>query len=483
MDTVKKTNKIKLFLENFLIYGLGGIVSRIVPIIMLPIITRLLPDTSYYGLSDLSTTAISFASAFAVLGMYDAMYRLFFEKEDEMYKVQVCSTAFQFTIVSSIVITLVMIICKDFIAAFFFKDKKYSYLVYITAMATLVTATNNIVAAPTRMQNKRKTYLIAHTIGPILSYAIAIPLVLNECYIIALPLASLISAATIEISFYILNKRWFSIGLFDKKILKQLLTIGIPLLPNFLIYWVFNSSDKIMITSFINVGASGVYGVGAKLGHVSQLIYTAFAGGWQFFAFSTMKDKNQVESNSRIFEYLGIISFVASSFVFALSRPIFKIFFTIDYYEGYIVAPYLFLAPLMQMLFQVIASQFLVIKKTWPNMLILSSGAIINVILNLTLIPRIGIEGAAIATLIGYVCSDFICCLVLCKMKLMTISRKFCIAAALMGGFIILWRCILIENTIMSVITAFVFLGFSIYIYKTEIRYLIRTVKTGLKKK
>ena len=40
----------------------------------------------------------------------------------------------------------------------------------------------------------------------------------------------------------------------------------------------------------------------------SQMIYMAFAGGWQYFAFSTMKDKNQVESNSFIFEILGVIS-------------------------------------------------------------------------------------------------------------------------------------------------------------------------------
>jgi len=30
------------------------------------------------------------------------------------------------------------------------------------------------------------------------------------------------------------------------------------------------------------------------------LIYTAFAGGWQYFAFSTMKEDDQVQSNSNI---------------------------------------------------------------------------------------------------------------------------------------------------------------------------------------
>ena len=65
--------KLKLFLENFLIYGFGGIISKVIPLIMVPIVTRLMPDTSYYGISDMAGTVVSFANAIAVMGMYDAM--------------------------------------------------------------------------------------------------------------------------------------------------------------------------------------------------------------------------------------------------------------------------------------------------------------------------------------------------------------------------------------------------------------------------
>ena len=385
--------KLKLFIENFLVYGLGGIISKLIPLIMVPIVTRLLPDTSYYGLNDLSHTAIQFGSALAIMGMYDAMYRLFFEKNDEEFKKDVCSTAFIFTMCTSILIFGVMLVLKNYIAQWFFNDKRYAYLVYISAVATLVGATNSIVSAPTRMQNKRVVFLVTNTLTPILSYAVAIPMIMKGYYVIALPLAGVISGASMELTFAILNHRWFSFRRYNPKILKQLLIIAIPLLPNFLIYWVFNSSDKVMITNIIGVSAAGIYAVGSKLGHVSQLIYTAFAGGWQFFAFSTMKEEGQVRSNSIVFECLGIISFIATGFMCALSYGIFKVLFTELYLPGYIIAPYLFLAPLLQMLYQVIANQFLVIKKTWPSMLILSCGAILNIFLNLFLIRIIGIEG------------------------------------------------------------------------------------------
>lgn len=467
-------NKFRLFIENFLVYGLGGIISKVIPLIMVPIVTRLMPDTTYYGISDLSNTVVSFGSAIAIMGMYDAMYRMFFEKDDDDFKKNVCSTALLFTLSTSLVVFVIMLLAKDIIAQYFFSDQQYANVGYLSAMATLVGATNSIISAPTRMQNKRKVFLITNTVSPMLSYAISIPMLLAGYYVIALPLAAVVSGVIMEVAFGIMNKKWFDFRRFDSKLLKQLLIIAVPLLPNFLIYWIFNSSDKVMITNMVGIGAAGVYSVASKLGHASQLIYTAFAGGWQFFAFSTMKEDNQVKSNSIIFEYLGIISFIATSFVCAWSYLIFKFLFTDQYWSGYISAPYLFLSPLLQMLFQVASNQFLVVKKTWPNMLILSSGAILNIILNYTLIPILGIEGASIATLMGYIVSDIICVVVLLRIELMIISKRFVLASVLMLCFILVWRILFVDNIIVGMIGACVFSCLCIWLYRKDIKKLLQ---------
>ena len=480
-DDNQSVSKARLFIENFLIYGVGGVINKIVPLIMVPIITRLMPDSTYFGISDMANTVNSFAVAIAVIGMYDAMYRMFFEKNDEDYKKTVCSTTLTFTLGMSILVFLLMVIFNKPIAAFFLKDKSLSYVIYICAIATLVGATNNIISAPTRMQNKRKVFLITNTVSPILSYSVSIPLLLTGHYIIALPIAGVISGITMETAFYIMNRKWFQLKRFNKDILKQLLVIAIPLFPNFLIYWVFNSSDKLMITHLIDVGAEGIYSVGSKLGHASQLIYTAFAGGWQYFAFSTMKENNQVESNSRIFEYLGVISFISTAFICAWSYWIYEILFEGEYVSGFIIAPYLFLAPLLQMLFQVACNQFLVIKKTWPNMFILLGGAAINVALNLILIPKIGIEGASIATLLGYVVSDIVAVIVLIKMKLMVVSGRFLILAALMGGFFALWRLTASMNGFIGTVYALGFTVICCLLYKKEVQIVISKLKNRKK--
>lgn len=475
-------NKLKLFVDNFIIYGMGGIISKMIPLIMVPIITRLMPSTGYYGIADLSNTLVQFGSAIAIMGMYDAMYRMFFEKEEPFFKKKVCSTALSFTMITSTIVFIIMILFKEKIANLFFSNQQYAFVVYLSAIATLVGSTNSIISAPTRMENKRKVFLVTNTISPLLSYSISIPLLLAGHYIIALPLSAILSGITIEIIFGALNRKWFSFRFFDANVLKQLLKIAIPLLPNFLIYWIFNSCDRIMITNIIGIEYAGIYSVSSKFGHVSQLIYIGFAGGWQYFAFSTMKDENQVRNNSLVFEYLGVISYITTSFVCACCYVFYLIIVPKDYLAGYVAAPYLFLSPLLQMLFQIAANQFLVIKKTWPNMFILAVGAMLNVLINKSMIPLIGIEGAAIATLIGYSTSVAIACCVLIRMRLIVLSSRFLMTSGVFLVLLLLWRLTYSQNTFVGLLFAFSFLLACTYFYKNEIKYLREVFKEHVNK-
>ena len=470
-------NKFKLFVENFIIYGIGGIVSKIVPFVMIPIITWIMPETEYFGISDMTGTLRSFASAIALMGMYDALFRLFFEKDNDEYKKRICSTALVFNMLTSICVFIMMVLASKSLARLFFHNIKYSYMVYIAAMGVLVGATNAIISAPTRMMNKRKVFLITNAISPILAYSIAIPMLMKGYYVVAMPIAAVISGLVMEISFWVLNREWFCLSKFDVKLLKQLLVLAVPLLPNFIIYWIFDSCDRIMITNLLGIGFEGVYAVGAKLGLASQLINTAFAGGWQFFVFSTMREKDQREYNSKIYELLGVVSFIATALVCVISYKLLDILFPEKYLEAYTVAPYLFLAPLLLILYQTGHSQFLVIKKTWPGVFILSSGAIVNIILNNVLITRIGIEGAAIATLLGYVVTCLVDLAVLTKCRLMKVSYRFLIVAVLMFVYFIGWRYGFHHRIIIGLIAWAVYTIISLFIYREDFLKIIRHIR------
>lgn len=462
-------NRLKLFLSNFFVYGIGGVIGKIIPLIMLPIITRLMPDTTYFGLNDISVMIVSFATYLGIMGMYDAMFRLFFDQEDDEYKKRICSSTLAFTLFTSVIIFVVMLMLRKSLSQLFFSSVEYENLLMLSAVSALIGTTNSIVSAPTRFLNKRKIFLITNTLSPLISYGISIPLLLRGWYIIALPLASVASVLFVEIIFWGLNKEWFSLKKVDVKLIKQMLIIALPLVPNFLIYWIFNSADRLMIAKMLGNNYTGIYAIGGKLGNVSQLIYTAFAGGWQYFAFSTMKDEDQVQLNSHVFEYLFAITVVASIFMMTFSELIFKLFFVGDYVQGAVIAPYLFTAPLLLMLYQTGCNQFLIIKKTWPNLCILSFGAIANVILNYVLIPRVGIEGAAIATLIGYIVAVLICVLALLRFKLFVVTKRLITLSVLFLLYFVIWRWKLYDFLPLSICVACIAVAVICILYRRDI--------------
>lgn len=436
-------SRARLLIENMLVYGLGSMLAKLVPLVMLPVVTRLMPGTSYFGLSDLSNTLVSFAQAFAVMGMYDAMFRMFFERDDLDYKKTVCSSAILFVTGCSLIIALGMLLFENAIARAFFGGAEFSSLVVVSAASTFLGGNNNIIQCPTRMQNQRSRFIVMNLVTAVLSYSIAVPLLLAGEYLLALPLSAALASATSLLVFFIMNREWFSFKYFDIKVLVSMLKIGVPLMPTFLFYWIFNSADRLMIVNMLGSDASGVYAVAAKVGQISQLIYTAFAQGWQYFAFSTMHDDDQIEMTSRIYEYLATVSFLATGLLVALIKPLFSALFPGDYAEGVASVPYLFLAPLLLMLYQVAINQLLVLKKTWPSLFLLAGGAGLNVVLNLILIPILGIEGASVATLAGYVLTNASALIVLSMMGQLAMSKRFYISVGVFAVFFLIWRFIL----------------------------------------
>lgn len=474
---MREINKLKLFIDNILVYGIGTIIQMLIPFAMIPVVTRLIPDTGYYGAYELSTTCITYGSYFALFGMYDAMYRLFFEDEGDEYRKNICHTTLSFTRITSLAMLAVTLLANRVIAGGILGDGKYGVIVCIAGFSIFANICNIMMAGPSRMQNKRGEYVAINTLTPILLYSVAIPLILGGHYMVALPLGTLVSYAVPALIFWFINKDWFYKGHFDRGYFVQMLRLALPLVPGIAAYWLFASCDRVMISRLLGIGEAGVYSIGSKLGQASQLIYAAFNAGWQYFAFSTMKERGQVQSNSMLFEYMCAISLCCSMFVFALCKPIYQLLFVGDYVRGYIVSPYLFLSPLVMLLLQVATNQLMVVKRTSPNVLVLGVGAVVDVALNLVLIPRLGIEGAAIATLSAYVVSLVVCVMVLAAMGLMVVNVRLVAMVLLMCAYVLQWRFLTLDAWWLCLLAAIACCGVALLMYRRDVTVLLSRLR------
>jgi len=319
------------------------------------------------------------------------------------------------------------------------------------------------------MLNKRRIYVISGLLQSLGYYLFAILLIKLGFSYYGLIYANIFTTVALFVFFWFQNKSFFLNGKYDKTIAKELFKIGLPLVPGFLIYWIYNSTDRIMITNMLGTSQLGIYSIGARVAQVSQLIYSAFAGGWQYFAFSTMKDEDQVDLVSRVFEYLGIISFVAFLAIAPFNNLIFSLLFKGDYVKGSTVFPYLFLSPLLLMLFQTAANQFLVIKKSYLATISLAVGAGINVLLNYLLIPRLEIVGASISTLIGYMISVVMVAIINQKMGLLNVKFRFVLSSLLVALDFVIMQLQLGNMYLVN----FFMIIFIVFMYKKDLKDIL----------
>ena len=462
-------SRAKLFIENFIAYGFINVLNKIVPLLLLPVVTRLLPDTSAFGIFDMFSVIVGFATPLAILGLYDAMFREYFEKDDQQYKYDVTTTTQRIILASSTVLTIILILFNSLFSKLFFGTQEHKDIIVYSAIAVIFSANLTPIQAPTRMLNRRKVFVISGLVGSVGNYLIAILLISLGYSYYALIYASIFINIIMVLFFWIQNKQFFLRGKFDKKIAKELFKIGLPLVPTFVIYWVYNSMDRIMITNFLGTSELGIYAIGSKVAHISQLIYMAFAGGWQYFAFSTMRDEDQVDLVSRVFEYLGIISFVAFLAIVPFNNFIFSLLFEGDYIKGSTVFPYLFLSPLLLMLFQTAGNQFIVIKKSYLSTISLAVGAGSNVLLNFLLIPKFGIVGASIATLVGYTMSVVMVAIITQKMGLFKVKLRFVLSSFLVALDFVIMQ-LQLGNLYLVNISMIIFI---LFIYKDDLRAIL----------
>src|SRR5581483_6188674 len=84
------------------IYGLGGLVSRILATVLLPLYTHYLPPNSY-GRVEVITAATAVLSIVLQLGISSAFFRFYFDAKEHEQKLVVVRTSFWFTMAMSTV--------------------------------------------------------------------------------------------------------------------------------------------------------------------------------------------------------------------------------------------------------------------------------------------------------------------------------------------------------------------------------------------
>lgn len=112
---------------------------------------------------------------------------------------------------------------------------------------------------------------------------------------------------------------------------------------------------------------------------------------------------------SNSLRYFLLVAVPAVFGLSALAKPLLSLFTTEDFLSGWFVIPVIAFSGLLAGIAQIFINTLLIVKKTKVPTYINFAAAVLNVLINLLLIPSIGIVGAALSTLLSYFFMAILC--------------------------------------------------------------------------
>ncbi len=381
------------------IYGLGGIVSRLIAIFLLPVYTAYLGPTGFGQIA----TIVALSSVLAIvlrLGITSAFFRFYFDSEHEDRKTLVVRTSFWFTMgMATLGLVLGWVFAQP-IADWLNLAPSLVRAGFIGLWAQMNYAQ---VTALFRVEERPVGFAIASVANVLITIGSTIVLVV-VFHKGALGAVIGNFLGTLTVYFALLAYRRYQLGFqFDRKLLRAMNRFGLPLVPSALALWVINLIDRLFINRYKGQAEVGIYSLAVSIASVIVFLLTAFQLAWPAFAYSIRDDTAAKRTYAYVLTYLlfitcwmslaigstapWIVHLVNHNGTFARSAEAVPILcFATAAYSGY----------------SVLAIGIGRMRQTQLNWVVSGTAALVNIVINIALIPVYGMMGAAVSTLIAY---------------------------------------------------------------------------------
>ena len=368
--------------------------------LIVPVYTNiLLPEE--YGLYSLSIAFLSFLCIIFSdwVGLSGLRFFRSFQLADELPKY-----------LSMLVTILTFNICTMFVVAYLFRGNFYDFFniqpKYFFCILFLIipVAIRALLFQLLRAQLKSVAFTFSTIINQILTMGLSVLIVkVFHLGALSLLLGMGISISLIDILLIFQSGilKYFRKPNLQWKVLLPMFQYGIPIAATSLSAWVINQSNKFIMNSisgFKEVGLVGVaYGLTLPLFMTVFSIITVAAIPRIFNMFEEKQDVRPIVT--RFTGYFLVVSVPVIAVVSIYAPDFVNLFANTKFSEAYRLIPYFSFGCLFMALSDYTTLQYHLANKTYIDFILKLISGVVGIAANILLIPKMGLEGAGIATL------------------------------------------------------------------------------------
>lgn len=188
----------------------------------------------------------------------------------------------------------------------------------------------------------------------------------------------------------------------EKGAIQALLKYSLPMVPNSLSWWIFSSSDRLIVSWLLGVASTGILSIAYKFSNISALVYSVFNLSITESVSIHIADQDFQQYYNNIFSAIAKLFTAFASTLLAFMPIIFIMLVGKNFDEAYNLIPIAASAALLQVMVELLGTVYVAKNNTLSIAATSIVAAFINIITNILLIPLIGIYAAVISTVIAY---------------------------------------------------------------------------------
>ena len=393
-------NRNKDLLKNTFYFFIGSLGAKVINFVLLPLYTLWLSPADY-GVVDLVNSYNNILLMFVGLGIADALVVFPLGKNEDDIK-SIFSTALIFHLVCCIIILCVFWFVNILIGTSFLGS--VSDYVWFMLAILICNTTSRLFQYFCRGIKKMSVFSYTGIISSVLTALFGV-LLIPRMGVKGFMLSSLISGigTILFVIFYSKSFSYFSLKTYSSKYLKEMLKYSIPLIPNLLMWWLILSMNRPILERAIGVAAVGLFAVAIKIPDIIQLFYSFFHQAWIVTAVEQYDQPDFTSYFNKVLKLLTCFQTIVCLGVMLFGQLIFNLFINERYSDALQYVPVLCICMIFSNLATFLSSIFNANKKTSYVFYSVIIVATVAAILNLVLIPTMGIWGACIALLVAQI--------------------------------------------------------------------------------
>lgn len=394
---------IKNTIKQSAVYGLSRISTKLIAFILLPLLTLNL-SVAEYGVYVLTESLWQILWAIFLFGFESGVVRWYLEIKEESKKKRFLFTVSSFLVAFNFLLILAIYLFSTSLSNLLFESISYSKFVILASFIAFVEAFSFIIFLILRIEEKAKAYSILAVISTFVSLILQIYfLQYTQIKLEGVFISKIIAPALIILILLPYFIKHLKIG-FEKHLLSELLKYSFPIMIASLVITLLNQIDKYILGYFTTLKDVGIYGLAYNIsGLINFLVISPFALAFTVLSWKKLKDENAKRFYTKTITYL-FLAVIFISMIIALFTPHLIKIFTLktDYWSASLYVPWVILAMPFYGIHFVGVFSFYVTKKTKYVFYSYIIALVVNVVLNILVIPSFTIFGAAVVNFISF---------------------------------------------------------------------------------